>query len=76
MENLDILKLFRPDLLIVHGKPRHPQSQGSEERLNCDVKDILISWLSDNHTTDWSVGLKLAQFSKNISFHTGIKQSP
>src|ERR1051325_7827966 len=33
------LRLLWPDLLMVHGKPRHPQSQGSVERLNCDVKD-------------------------------------
>ena len=35
------LKLLWPDLLIVHRKPRHPQSQGSVERLNCDIKDML-----------------------------------
>ena len=50
------LKLLWTDLLIVHGKPRHPQSQGSVERLNCDVKDMLIAWLGDNKTTDWAVG--------------------
>ena len=27
------LKVLWPDLLMVHGKPRHPQSQGSVERL-------------------------------------------
>ena len=27
------LKQLCPDLLMVHGKPRHPQSQGSVERL-------------------------------------------
>jgi transposase InsO family protein len=28
------LKLMWPELVIVHGKPRHPQSQGSIERSN------------------------------------------
>jgi hypothetical protein len=65
-----------PDLLIVHGKPRHPQSQGSVERLNCDVKDMLIAWLGDNNSTDWPLGLKFVQFSKNISYHSGIQQTP
>src|ERR1700761_5620975 len=65
-----------PDLLIVHGKPRHPQSQGSVERLNCDVKDMLIAWLGDNHSTDWPLGLKFVQFSKNISYHSRIQQTP
>ena len=70
------LKTLWPDLLIVHGKPRHPQSQGSVERLNCDVKDMLIAWLGDNNTADWPAGLRFVQFSKNSSHHTGIKQSP
>ena len=26
------LKLVRPKLVLVHGKPRHPQSQGSVDR--------------------------------------------
>ncbi|XP_068237012.1 KRAB-A domain-containing protein 2-like [Palaemon carinicauda] len=67
------LKLLWPDLLIVHGKPRHPQSQGSVERL---IKDMLISWLGDNDTTDWPMGLRFVQFQNNSSYHSGIKQSP
>ncbi|XP_064094340.1 KRAB-A domain-containing protein 2-like [Macrobrachium nipponense] len=70
------LKLLWPDLLIVLGKPKHPQSQGSVERLNSDVKDMLISWLGDNDTSDWPMGLGFVQFQKNTSYHSGIKQSP
>ena len=70
------LKLLWPYLLMVHGKPKHSQSQRSVERLNCDVKDMLIAWLSDNQSTDWSVELKFVQFSKNTSHHTGIQRSP
>jgi hypothetical protein len=70
------LKIMWPELLMVHGKPRHPQSQGSVERLNCDVKDMLIAWLGDNNSTNWPTGLKFVQFSKNSSYHTGIKQTP
>ena len=70
------LKLLWPDLLLVHGKPRHPQSQGSVERLNADVKDTLIAWLGENKSVDWPVGLKFVQFRKNCSFHSGIQQSP
>ena len=32
-------------LKIVHGKPRHSQSQGSVERANRDIKDMLMTWL-------------------------------
>jgi transposase InsO family protein len=38
------LKSLWPDLKIVHGRPRHPQSQGSEERANADVKEMLATW--------------------------------
>jgi hypothetical protein len=65
------LKNLWPDLRMVHGKPRHPQSQGSVERLNCDVKDMLIAWMGDNNSSDWPTGLKFVQFSKNCSHHAG-----
>ncbi|XP_041347573.1 KRAB-A domain-containing protein 2-like [Gigantopelta aegis] len=70
------LKQMWPELVIVHGKPRHPQSQGSVERANCYIKDMLIEWMSDNDTRDWTVGLKFVQFQKNSSHHIGIKRSP
>ena len=60
---------------MVHGKPRHPQSQVSVERLNCDVKDMLTAWLGDNNTTNWPMRLRFVQFQKNSSYHSGIKQS-
>ena len=42
------LKLLWPDLSIVHGRPRHPESQGSVERSNGEVKKKLGSWIRDN----------------------------
>lgn len=63
-------------LKIVHGKPRHSQSQGSVERANRDVQDILRAWMSDNKSNKWSEGLRFCQFQKNSSYHSGIKQSP
>ena len=70
------LKELWPDLVLVHGKPRHPQSQGSVERANCDIKDMLVACLGDNDTTDWTIGLKFVQFQKNASHHSRIKCSP
>jgi hypothetical protein len=70
------LKELWPELVIVHGKPRHPQSQGSVERANYDIKDMLVAWMSENDTADWTVGVKFVQFRKNSSFNAGIKQSP
>ena len=61
---------------MVHGKPRHPQSQGSVERANGDIKDMLIAWMSDNNTQDWSIGLRFVQNMKNSAYHSGIKRTP
>ena len=35
-------------LKLVHGRPRHPQSQGSVERANAEVSKKLQSWRRDN----------------------------
>ena len=67
---------FLPALLMVHGKARHPQSQGSVERSNGDRKDMLVIWLADNSTHDWVTGITLVQFQKNSANHSGTKRSP
>ena len=70
------LKEFWPTLKMVHGNPGHPKSQGSVERANGDIKDMLVAWLGDNDTEDWVAGIKFVQFHKNSSHHSGIKRSP
>lgn len=70
------LKSVWPDLTIVYGKPRHPQSQGSVERTIGYLKDMLIAWLADYATQDWTAGIKFVQFHKNPVYHSGIKCSP
>jgi hypothetical protein len=62
--------------LIVHGRPRHPQSQGSVEKANADIKEMIISWMNDNDTTQWSERLRFVQFQKNRSHHRVIDQPP
>ena len=37
------LKLMWPELVIVNGKPRHPQSKGSVERSNGDIHHDMLS---------------------------------
>lgn len=65
-----------PELKILHGKPRHSQSQGSVERANQDIENMIGSWMKDNVSTKWSEGLRYVQFMKNRAYHSGIKQSP
>ncbi len=50
------LRIMWPGLDIVHGKPRHSQSQGSVERANDDVQNILATWRS---TSGCQSGLKV-----------------
>eukprot|EP00102_Acyrthosiphon_pisum_P018385 XP_008190120.1 PREDICTED: KRAB-A domain-containing protein 2-like [Acyrthosiphon pisum] len=51
-----------PELKIVHGKPRHSQSQGSVERVNQDIENMLATWLTDNP----KIGLKSTLLPINI----------
>ncbi len=57
-------------------RPRHPQSQGSVERANGDVKNMLSLWLKDNNTKDWPLGIRIVQQQKNNSYHSTIKCNP
>lgn len=61
---------------LVHGKPRHSQSQGSVERANQDVRDSLVAWMTDNNCNNWAKALRIIQSTKNRSYHTGIKRTP
>uniref|UniRef100_A0ABD2VUG2 Integrase catalytic domain-containing protein n=1 Tax=Trichogramma kaykai TaxID=54128 RepID=A0ABD2VUG2_9HYME len=70
------LKILWPELNIVHGKPRHSQSQGSVERANRDIEDMIATWLVDNKSSKWTDALPFIQFMKNRAYHSGIKQSP
>ena len=71
----DVAKLW-PSLKLVQGKPRQPQLQGSVERANRDTKDMLVAWMNNNRTTEWSWGLKCVQFMKNSSHHARIGHTP
>ena len=70
------LKDIWPGLEMVHGKPRHPQTQGSVERSNGDVKDMLTAWMNDHKSKDWPLGLKFVQLSKNSALNRGSGSSP
>lgn len=73
---IDELKQLWPECVIVHGRPRHPQSQGSIERANQDVEHMLRAWMQDNVSQRWSIGLQFVQWQKNCSFHRTIGRSP
>ena len=70
------LSAMSDNLKIVHGKRRHRQSQGSVERPNRDIEDMLMTWLQSNSTTHCGDGLRFIQVMKNRAYHEGIKCSP
>jgi len=37
------LRTMWPDMNFVHGRGKHPQSQGSVERANSDIKKMLLN---------------------------------
>ena len=65
-----------PGCKLVHGKPRHSQSQGSVERTNRDVEAILACWLHDHNSTKWSQALRQVQWQKNNGLHSEIGRTP
>ena len=66
-----------PNLKIVHGTPRHPETQGAVERVNRDVKDALFGMMHD-HDNDhcWVRYLRWVQWNHNTSYHTAIRMTP
>ncbi|XP_063827754.1 uncharacterized protein LOC135077121 [Ostrinia nubilalis] len=71
----EIVSLW-PACKIVNGRPRYPQSQGSIERSNQDVKNMIRAWMTDNKSTNWSIGCYFVQFQKNSSYHSTIARTP
>nr|XP_045589022.1 KRAB-A domain-containing protein 2-like [Procambarus clarkii] len=65
-----------PKLILINGKPRHPQSQGSIERANGDITKMLGSWMCENRTRDWSASLPFIQFNTNIAYSRDVGLSP
>ena len=79
----EVLAKYWPNCKLIHSRPRHPQSQGSIERANGDVMNMLRSWMDDDDDDDsnsssssWVNELKFIQFQKNNSFNRTIQCSP
>jgi len=70
------LRTFWPELTIVHGRPRHPESQGSVERANGEVKRLLSIWIRTTGRKDWATGIKVVQFQYNRAYNKNLESSP
>jgi len=70
------VKALWPDSLIVRGRPRHPQTQGSVERGNQDVHRLVGHWMKNYNSNRWSIGIYTVAMEKNNRFHRTINASP
>ena len=68
------LRFIWLDMKIFHGRPRHPQSQGSTEPANADVETMLSLWMKDNISKNWST--QICANAKNNSHYSTIKCTP
>ena len=72
------LKTIWPELVIIHGRPRHPQSQGCiehVERANGDLQSKLGKWM-DQNGDNWRKGLKFVIHAINTSTSTTTTKTP
>ena len=73
---LNTLNRYWSSSKIIHGKPRHPQTQGSVESANKDIKRHFTALLYERQSTCWVEHLKEVQYKKNTSYHSGLGMSP
>ena len=65
-----------PEHVLVNGRPRHPQSQGSVERANGVMKDKLAAWMRDNNCPNWTLGIRFVQWQMNVCVSEATKKEP
>lgn len=65
------LKYLWPECVIVHGHPKHPQSQRIIERTYQDVEHMLRACMADNKSKSEALDLILSNSKKIVNF---IKQ--
>ena len=61
---------------ILHGRPRHPQSQGLIEQSNGTMKTMLASMLLEQKTDDWPSLLPKIMFNLNTQKHSKTGFTP
>ena len=62
----EVLEMW-PGLKMVHGKPRHSQSQGSVERANRDVENLIACWQADNNSNKLVQGPAILVVTKVVN---------
>lgn len=68
--------LVSKNILIVHGRPRNPKSQGQVERVNQTIKRWLAKKLYNSKTIKWIEYHDEVVYSYNITSHRATSKSP
>ncbi|XP_070206542.1 KRAB-A domain-containing protein 2-like [Littorina saxatilis] len=72
---LELVKIWE-GMIIINGRPRHPQSQGCAERGNGDVQLKLGKWMEANEDKGWTQGLLHITYATNTSVSETTGKSP
>ena len=79
-KNVDLARMVRelwPGCRIVHGKPRQPQSRGSVERVNKEIKEVFRSLMRKAPNNNWVKFVPLVQHSISTTPHSTLEyQTP
>ena len=77
LEIISEVKQLWPGCKMVHGRPRHSQSQGGVERLNRTVEAKLSKWCKDNKSNHWAtVGRMMVRWQVNTEQTSATGQMP
>ena len=57
-----------PSTKIIHGKPRHPETQGSVERTNQDIKRHFTAMMFENSSNSWVKYVRQVQYKRTPAF--------
>jgi len=64
-ECIDLIKKYYPNVHIVKGRPRHPQSQGKIERSHATFKNALQKWMKSSGNNNWLIGCYIVNAELN-----------
>lgn len=65
-----------PNLKVIHGRPRHPQSQGMIERANGIMERKIARWMETHKQTNWTSVLGRVVYTMNCEVSRTTKTSP
>jgi hypothetical protein len=65
-----------PNLNVIHGRPRYPQSQGMIERANGVIEKKIARWMDTYKQTNWTSILGRVIYTMNCEVSRTTKERP